>query len=197
MQNQVEDIYKSCWITEYFDLKVKAEHDNVFFVDKKNNNHITSFRFNIYLYCPPATKSYFLPASKWKTLFNVANDVPVIIDTLSRIPHGFRALGFQSSRSMFYSEPFFVFLKAPLSSTFNSLRFNNFLKPNIKENILAMLVFNDEIDAFTPIFTPTIELPHQDVLTLPSILEFTICDETKRELVCEDNSQLFLTITIS
>lgn len=189
-------MFASSWIAKYFDVKVKTEHNTVYFVDKKSNP-IETFRFLIYIFVPDSVKQYFFPLSIWKSFLPEGEPTkPLLIENISRFSNGFRTLGFQSSRSMFYSEPYFFFIKSPTNIDCNSLRFNNFVSPNIQESILCMLTFNDEIDAFSPVFTPTITLPYQDIFSLPQTLEFTFCDENKSEVKCQDNSQLFVSLKI-
>jgi hypothetical protein len=157
-----------------------------------------SYRFNIYVYVPKESRSYFYPTSEWNVLFPPKT---VLIETslLSRIPHGFRTKSYPSTKSLFYKPPyFFMFYKKPnYSIDTNYLLFNSFHTPNLEKSILAMCNYNEEIDTFETYFTPEIRIPSNNFLNLDNSLEFVLQDSNRKQITVSDYSQLYITMTVS
>lgn len=196
LESRVFSIYSSSWINQYFNFKVSSDNGIIFFSEpsrKKEKEIADSFRFKIYLLIPEITKQYFSPLSEWRNICETS-DCFVLTDLLSNIQHGFRTTSFPSTKSMYYDSPYFIVFRSS-SMPKNYLIFKDFLKPNFKDNILAMLKYDEEKDNFVPYFTPTIILPFLKTLTLNKTLEFIIIDSNKSQIQLNDFSQLFISIT--
>jgi hypothetical protein len=101
-----------------------------------------------------------------------------------------------TTKSLYYTSPFFFVFKDHSTVEPNSLLFNSFLKPNSENRILAMTTYNDKNNSLEPIFSPNIILHFSNALALTKTLEFALIDSQKKPVLIEDFSQLYIVITI-
>ena len=196
LESRVERIYQNSWITKYFQFETKCENDVVFFYDKQRKNRVDSFRFNVYLYIPKLTRPYFYPLSEWKLLYNNKTNINLETSLISKVPHGFKTKSFPSSNSLFYTAPFFFIFKSTHALASNYLAFKSFFKPNAEDRVLSMVYFDENKNNFEIIFSPGITLPYTKAFPLNNVLEFTVYDSTKKQVMLLDYSQLYIIISV-
>ena len=195
-------MYKDTWIYKYFNYEVKCENGIVYFWDPRKSIIVDSYkdpeyrRFRIYANIPKLTKPYFYPLSEWKIISPVYSNVSIETDLLSRVPHGFRTKSYPSSKSIYYTSPYFFICKTPLIVESNALLFNNFLKPNSEQSILAMTTYDEEANTLKSFFSPTVIIPFLNTFSLPKTLEFTLMDANKYKIDLDNSSQLYILLTL-
>lgn len=194
METRVKQIYKQSWITTYYDYEIKSEDGIVFFVDNKNNP-VLSNRFIIYVYIPKITKPYFYSLQDWK---NIASNSETLLTVgqISNVEHGFRTKSFPTSKSLFYTSPYFFVVRTPSNISSNCLLFNSFLNTNSEDKILAAVEYIEEQNEFKIFFQPEISFPFLNSLSLNKTLEFVLTDSNKKQVALFDYSQLFVLIKI-
>jgi hypothetical protein len=195
LESKIKTIYTLAWISKYYNCKVDSDEGVVTFIEQSKKEVYDPYRFKIYVYIPEATKQYFYPLSIWENICETS-DCLVLTDVISNIQHGFRTTSFPSTKSVYYNSPYFIIFKSP-SIPKNYLTFKDFLKPNFDDTILAMIKYDEEKEGFVSYFTPTITLPFLKTLTLNKTLEFIIVDSDKKQIVIDDFSQLFISITFN
>ena len=194
LEDRVIEIYNTSWIGQYFDIFSGTDDYIVSFFESKNTRS-NSYRFKIYLYIPKKTKPYFYPLSEWKK-FCPISECAVLTENISHVNHGFKTTSYPSTKSVYYTYPYFLVFKSPTSISNNYLIFNDFLKPNFETRILAMLVYDEEKNLFLPYFSPGITLPFLKTISLSKTLEFILVDANKKQILLEDYSQLFISLTL-
>jgi hypothetical protein len=196
LENRIQFIYKESWIYKYYNYDIKCENGVVYFYEKLKKIIVDSYRFYIYVYIPKQCRSYFYPASEWNTLFSSQSNY-IETSLLSRVPHGFRTMSFPSTKSLFYSPPFFFMFnrKSQTSIDTNYMSFNSFYKPNLEDSILAMCTYNEDLDMFETHFTPNISIPSNSLIL--DNFEFILQDSNRKQIKISDNSQLYITITVN
>jgi hypothetical protein len=195
LESRIKTMYTLSWIYKYYSCRVSSEDGVVIFIHSSKKDLFSSHRFKIYIYIPEATKPYFLPLSEWDN-FCETSDCLVLTDVISNIQHGFRTQCFPSTKSVYYNAPYFIIFKSP-SIPKNYLTFKDFLKPNFDDTILAMIKYDEEKEGFLSYFTPTITLLFLKTLTLNKTLEFIIVDSDKKQILIDDFSQLFISISFN
>lgn len=196
LESRVERIYKNSWITKYFQFEPKCENDVVFFYDKQRKVKVDSFRFKVYIYIPKLTRPYFYPSAEWKLLFSNKANINLDTSIISKVPHGFKTKSFPSSNSLFYTAPFFFIFKSSHALASNYLAFKNFLKPNSEDSVLSMVYFDENKNKFESSFSPEITIPYSTSYPLNTVLEFTVYDSTKKQVMLLDYSQLYIIISV-
>ena len=196
LESRVEKIYRESWICQYFDFKPKCEEDIVFFYDKSKRLTVDTNRFQVYEYIPANSRPYFLPKSDWDTASDDEGNVFCKTNFLSNVLHGFKAIPCYSTKSLFYTAPFFLVFRTSPSVNANYFIFNNFLKPNTETTILAMLMYNETDDVFVPQFLPEITLTYLKNLSLNNVLEFKLFDTNFQQVKIADSSQLFVNLAL-
>lgn len=194
LSKRVLDIYNSSWIVKYYTFLPIYSNGVVQFIDREKNN-VDSNRFQILIYVPKETQAYFLPASDWAEFENT--DLAIKTEFLSNVVHGFRIKSYNSSQSLFYREPYYIYLKSPSIQEPNCLLFNDFLKPNHNDSILCLLIYDDRTARFINQFETQITLPYLSVFTFNHTLEFCVRDANKKEIALVDGSQLFIQLTVN
>lgn len=187
-------MYKDSWIFKYYNYDVKVENGTVFFFDSRKNTTPNKNNFQIYIYTPRTSQSYFLPKSQWKKI-SPTNNLNLETELISKIPHGTRAKAFPSSKSIFYHSPFFIVFKNPGSMS-NFLTFNNFFHSNSPMCVLALVLYEEEQNNFIPYFAPGIKLSSLKSLCLDKTLEFILIDSHQQIVSVDPDSQLFIQISI-
>jgi len=199
LANKIQQLYIESWIGQYFELDVKITEASktVYFYQKSSKSGSESDRFAIYVSIPEKTIPYFLPLSNAKSLGTTANNNELVIETqlLSSVMHGFKAMPYASTTSLFFKSPYFLTFNSPHSNR-NYFMFNDFTKPNLASCILAMLVYDENQNSFIAQFAPRISLPYLQSLSLNNTLEFSLYDATWKPVRMSFKSQLFVLITI-
>lgn len=196
LESRVEQMYRDSWICQYFDYEPKCEDGIVFFYNKIKKQKVDTFRFNVNEYIPANSRPYFLPKSEWAISSNEDGVVFCRTKLLSNEIHGFKVTPCYSTKSLFYTAPFFLVFRTSPSVKSNYLMFTNFLKPNSETTILAMLLYNETDDVFVPQFLPDIILPYLKNLSLNNVLEFKLYDADLNQVQIADSSQLFVTLAL-
>jgi len=194
LENRVANIYKESWISKYYQWDVKSDNGIITFWDKANNTPRESKRFTVFVFIPETTRPYFFPKSEYKYFTSITN---IKLDIISNIPNGFKSKCFPASKSLFYTAPFFFKLKTPLPLQANYLVFKDTFSTNHEDTILAMVNYNPETDTFVADFAPQILLLVSNSFYLNKYLEFILVDSNNEQLLVEDNSQLFFTLSIN
>jgi hypothetical protein len=78
----------------------------------------------------------------------------------------------------------------------NYFVFENFFQPNIKNTILCLLSYNDDLDKFTPIFSPGIILSSLKSLLFNNNIEFILVDSNQTKVEVGDLCQLFISLEL-
>lgn len=196
LESRVMKIYRESWICQYFDYEPKCEDGVVFFYHKPKRAKVDTDRFHVNEYIPANSRPYFLPKSDWNIASDEEGRVFCRTNFISNVRHGFKATPCYSTKSLFYTAPFFLVFRTSPSVNSNYLIFNNFLKPNSETTILAMLVYNETDDVFVPQFLPEIILPYLKNLSLNNVLEFKIYDTNMKQVQVADSSQLFVNLSL-
>jgi hypothetical protein len=196
LESRVQKIYRESWICQYFDYEPKCEDGVVFFYYKARKLKVDSYRFHINEYIPANSRSYFLPKSEWATASDEEGAIFCRTNLLSNVTHGLKVTPCYSTKSLFYTAPFFLLFRTSPSVNSNYLIFNNFFKPNSETTILAMLLYNETDDMFIPQFLPEITLPYLKSLSLNNVLEFKLYDTNLKQVQIADSSQLFVTLSL-
>lgn len=189
-------MYKESWIFKYYNLLVNADDDgNVMFWDSATKEPPGYSRFKIYIYIPELSRPYFYSKEDHKNLI-VNPEANIETTILSKIPNALKTQSYPATKSLFYTAPYFFKLKTPSVANANYLQFKGFQRPNFTDCILAMVTFNDESNNFVAEFSPGITLPFKDTLFLNKTLEFILVDAKKQQVLIEDNSYLYFSISI-
>jgi hypothetical protein len=196
LESRVQKIYRESWICQYFDYEPKCEDGVVFFYYKARKLKVDSYRFHVNEYIPANSRSYFLPKSEWATASDEEGAIFCRTNLLSNVTHGLKVTPCYSTKSLFYTAPFFLLFRTSPSVNSNYLIFNNFFKPNSETTILAMLLYNETDDMFIPQFLPEITLPYLKSLSLNNVLEFKLYDTNLKQVQIADSSQLFVTLSL-
>jgi hypothetical protein len=98
-------IYKDSWVYRYYTLECSVENGIVYFHSSTKKVALNAYRYEIFVYIPKSSRSYFFPLSEWKILFPNAG-FNIKTDLISRVETGFRTLAFPSSKTLFYKPPF-------------------------------------------------------------------------------------------
>jgi hypothetical protein len=140
-------------------------------------------------------KLFFAPSSFWENTPETGfGGYPV--EMFSKTPHAISTAGYPYTKSPFYTAPFVIVFKTNHAVEMNFLVFNGFLLPNSYSRILCLLTYDDMIDKFVPTKRMNIYLPYTNSLTLTDVLEFTIFDAHQKLVKFEDNSQLYISLTV-
>ena len=199
LQSRVTDIYRNSWIFQYYNFSLKTIDNVICFNDTILKDTVNSYRFNISLFITPSNRLYFGTNSDWNLMLpgNTGNNNTVIkTDIISNVPHGFKYESIPATKSLLYTAPFLFKLKTHTKLPSNYLVFNGFFKYNLDQCILAMVRYDDFTYAFVSEFSPTIVIPFSNTLSLNNSLEFILVDSNDKQVAIENNSQLFLSITI-
>jgi hypothetical protein len=196
LESRVEKLYRESWICQYFDYEPKCDDGIVFFYSKTKKQRTSSYRFFVNEYIPANSRPYFLPKSDWNIVSDENQGAFCRTDFLSNVTHGFKVTPCYSTKSLYYTAPFYLAFRTSPSVNSNYLMFNNFLKPNLETTILAMLLYNESDDIFIPQFLPEIVLPYLKNLSLNNVLEFKLYDSNSKLVQIDDSSQLFVTLSL-
>jgi len=211
LKKRVENLYNQSWIKSYFNYSVASDTSNneepgfgqnlimyKLLNDKGNLRTIKDNRFTIYIHIPDKSKKYFLPEVEWKSGYDNLHQLErIAIEELSLIRNAFNTQPYPYSSSPSYVEPFFLTFRSDKSVQSNYFSFNSFYKNNTDLCILAMLQFNPDHDSFETKFSTGIVLPYTSSKILNNILEFVLVDSKKQLIEIENQSQLFISITLT
>lgn len=163
------------------------------FWDKSQKVVPETERFRVYVFIPPSSKPYFYSSTQIDE--NVDNIMYLDVKLFSNVTNGFKTRSFPATKSLFYKAPYFIKLKN-LQSVENYLLFDDFIRTNVKDSILAMVNYHSDIDGFVAEFAPELILPYKNSLPLCKNIEIIIVDSNNNPVFVEDYSQLFFAITI-
>ena len=189
-------MYENSFIGKYYNYEIRSDHGVVGFYDTTTKEFVgDEDRFKILLNIPDESKLYFQPISWWQSKYLT---MPVWINTksLSFKSHGFQTNNAPGTKSLFYKPPFYLVFKTSSGTHPNLLIFNNVLKSNSEDCILALLNYDDDRNLFYAEYSPGITLPYSNYLSLNNILEFSLFDSKKNLVTVSDLSQLFILLII-
>jgi hypothetical protein len=154
-----------------------------------------SSRFKIYVKITKKSRYYFFPQSYWESV-NFDSNGKVEVGMYSGIQHGFLTTSYPTTKSLFYDSPFFFSFKTSHKLIPNYLSFKSNNRPNIENNILAMVIYDENLNNLQPFYNPIIQLHHLKLLPANTTFEFSFFDSQKKPIQIADNSQLYVKMVL-
>lgn len=202
LAKEAKKTYTNSWIYQYLNCDVSTLNDDpamiIFSTQTATKDIFESNRFKMYVKLPENSQQFFKSTSELENLKPKTLESGFIpAELLSGVITGLNTQGNLHSKSPYYTAPYLLVLRTQQQGIqSNYLAFNDFLKPQTIGNVLALLNYDDNTDRFVISHSYDICLPYQNVLSLPTVLEFYITDSNSKLVHFKDKSQLFVSLTI-
>lgn len=195
LEAAISSIYQKSFIHKYYNNDVRVDNGIVYFFNNSKRQIMKNERVSVFLKIPDKSKEYFKHPNFWETNFGPESSDWIPTEKLSQVPNGTLSHNFPSTKSHKYTPPFSISFRSQ-GIDHNYFSFNSFNSPNLEENILTMLMYDNDTNALVPFFDPYLVIPYHDQLALNQTLEFKVLDSLKHQVLISDNSQLFVILTL-
>jgi hypothetical protein len=195
LESSISAIYQKSFVHKYFNTDVRVDNGIVHFFNNSKRQIMKNDRVSVFLKIPDKSKTYFKHPNFWETNFGTESPDWIPTEKLSQVSNGTLSHNFPSTKSHLYTPPFSISFRSQ-GIDHNYFSFSKFNSPNLEENILTMLMYDNDTNALVPFFDPYLIIPYHDQLALNQTLEFKVLDSSKKQVVISDNSQLFVILTL-